>query len=1310
MKCQYDKNIKYTMRKSILFIVIFIIPIISFGQDEFYQTYNNRDYNFLRVSEIVPSVAEFQVMKHFNFPKCNGKIDVTLPLYTIKYKNLEVPIYLSYNTAGIKVNGVASRVGQNWHLTAGGQITRTQKGSMLDFTTYWNGMHSPGFVENYYGWQVHEPEEQTVGIISDYSENAAVYDLEPDVFFLTAPGLTSQFIINRDEEAVEIKGDDIKIKNISFAEGDISSIQVLSNQGVYYNFSKVSKCQVNLDIRIIYPPQDWYLTSMILPSGEKIIFEYDDGGYEVKVNQGWFYVRGAKSEMSSTQIPEYTSGTERKLQLTASTRLTKISFGSGTVEFKYEHEREDISSDNALSSIEIVNSEDEPVKTINFDYNYLYNSEGSASRLMLDQIIFKGDDSETYETYGLEYYPGVFPKYTSKQYDYFGYYANHAQTTNTTKVYAYIPTDVTKTVYYPFYVSNTGYDVTSFNGEDRTPVEDDNKIGMLKYIYYPTGGVLELAYELNQFSVLGKNVKGAGLRVKKQSLIDAKNTWYKTYVYEFPSIKFPRFAMLGTSELHLADNTTTGRRTFVRDYTVRYDENQVNFDLFDGSPVIYEKVSEIQQNNGKILYYFNTQDDLEASTSFDGDGYYQNYLNFNKSSGWPFWSGRSFSSMRGAVEEKLIFDNSGKMIKGEIYEYSFNLYDIENVDIVKGLYYKEWKTPSWKFAKVSGSYDIVPGKRILDRKHTITIPDNIAVSPTRLLDQINSSSTLKNNLLIETETFEYNSDYLQLKTHEVIPSNGETRGLINYYAIDYGKYGTGPHNTENSDEANKALYEMIHNKYMFGVPIETMVYKKDADVYILGGTINEFKKVLNTDISYNTIFKAKEYNLAFNNPYWVQEHGMFSHIDYDSGNDSYTLEKNSNYELLKEFEYSEHGNLINANYANDYPVSYVWGYNNAYLIAKVVNANNSEVIHESFEISGFNSERVVDGISKTGKKSSKICYVDWSNKTTIDLIGGKEYIVSYWTKKGTSSDYSRVAIGGVVSVTITPPASGEWVYKEQKVLVPVDNGGVKNVYLLVKGGSDPRNTSIYNYLDDLRIYPADAQMSTYTYDPLVGMTSQTNAQGVTTHYKYEDNGRLSVIKDNDNKVLSKYDYNKKPGSSGSTGSTGSSYSIVSERVYKISYNTGEWCYDGWEDFSNRCNGSIYDFSEGNIALEYKITNTQTGQVHISDYSHAVIVPQDNLNEIIEKIANELAHDLGQVHNISGFNNLTCVAESNTIILKQLDESINTDMSIYTFDLTSVDEYPDPSLCKNNIYNNCINVIPPYGNESWFEDITKIVFE
>ena len=55
-----------------------------------------------------------------------------------------------------------------------------------------------------------------------------------------------------------------------------------------------------------------------------------------------------------------------------------------------------------------------------------------------------------------------------------------------------------------------------------------------------------------------------------------------------------------------------------------------------------------------------------------------------------------------------------------------------------------------------------------------------------------------------------------------------------------------------------------------------------------------------------------------------------------------------------------------------------------------------------------------------------------------------------------------------------------------------------------------------NFLDELRLYPKDAQMITTAYDPKVGKTAECDENNRITYYEYDGLGRLVYVKDEQN--------------------------------------------------------------------------------------------------------------------------------------------------------------------------------------------------
>lgn len=79
-------------------------------------------------------------------------------------------------------------------------------------------------------------------------------------------------------------------------------------------------------------------------------------------------------------------------------------------------------------------------------------------------------------------------------------------------------------------------------------------------------------------------------------------------------------------------------------------------------------------------------------------------------------------------------------------------------------------------------------------------------------------------------------------------------------------------------------------------------------------------------------------------------------------------------------------------------------------------------------------------------------------------------------------------------------------------------------------------------LNKLRISLPDARIITYTYAPLIGVTSETDENGKTIYYEYDSFGRLIIVKDDQFNILKQICYN----SDGSNGNCFESYYFSNE--------------------------------------------------------------------------------------------------------------------------------------------------------------------
>ncbi|WP_303318946.1 RHS repeat domain-containing protein [Flavivirga abyssicola] len=109
-----------------------------------------------------------------------------------------------------------------------------------------------------------------------------------------------------------------------------------------------------------------------------------------------------------------------------------------------------------------------------------------------------------------------------------------------------------------------------------------------------------------------------------------------------------------------------------------------------------------------------------------------------------------------------------------------------------------------------------------------------------------------------------------------------------------------------------------------------------------------------------------------------------------------------------------------------------------------------------------------------------------------------------------------------------------WGYNEQFPVARIENATyasaiatlTSNELTEVKNGTYNQNTMMTT-LNKIRTGLPDAMVTTYTYDPLIGVTSVTDPKGYTMYYEYDDFNRLEFVKDADGNLLSENEYNYK---------------------------------------------------------------------------------------------------------------------------------------------------------------------------------------
>jgi hypothetical protein len=208
---------------------------------------------------------------------------------------------------------------------------------------------------------------------------------------------------------------------------------------------------------------------------------------------------------------------------------------------------------------------------------------------------------------------------------------------------------------------------------------------------------------------------------------------------------------------------------------------------------------------------------------------------------------------------------------------------------------------------------------------------------------------------------------------------------------------------------------------------------------------------------------------------------------------------------------SSGGNLEVFHKANDKLQSYIWDYNSSLPIAEIVIANQTSVAYTSFEADGTGNWSGINSsyIQSTGGITGSKYYNQPSfSLSKSELNSSDYYIVSYWSRN--SAAYS-------ISGTQT-----NWPKKLRTITI---NGQEWNYYEHLVSGQTTVTITGSGIIDELRLYPKDAQMSTYTYDPLIGVTSKCDANNLISYYEYDGLGRLTLVRDQDKNIIKKICYN-----------------------------------------------------------------------------------------------------------------------------------------------------------------------------------------
>ena len=199
-------------------------------------------------------------------------------------------------------------------------------------------------------------------------------------------------------------------------------------------------------------------------------------------------------------------------------------------------------------------------------------------------------------------------------------------------------------------------------------------------------------------------------------------------------------------------------------------------------------------------------------------------------------------------------------------------------------------------------------------------------------------------------------------------------------------------------------------------------------------------------------------------------------------------------------QYDNCGNLIEEALPLNINHAFIWDYNCSLMIAEVVNASSSEIAYSSFEADGTGGWTAATNRAAGGITGTRCYPLTNGNLTKGNLSASQSFIVSLWANS------ASITVNG-----ITPSARRSrngWTYYETTVT-----------------GSPTVTIAGSATVDEVRLYPKTAQMTTYTYEPLVGVTTKTDPNNFASYYEYDSFNRPYLVRDDNQNIIKHYEYN-----------------------------------------------------------------------------------------------------------------------------------------------------------------------------------------
>lgn len=970
------------MKKLVLFLLLIVTTSNLFGQE------------LPAITPPSPTAQNFMRYGEIPVDYSTGVPNISIPIYTIEGRKLSFPISISYHASGIKVEDVASEVGLGWILNAGGLVTRTIMGKVdriaLANKPFDNAQHlldsvlaaslEPLSTNNHCLVTARNLENWFVG--SGFEQA----DPMSDRFFYKLPNGTSgvfrydytyQNLITLPYKPIEID-----INNTG------NNIKIIDDTGTIYTFNHKPPNS------IFGGSSEWYLTEVKSADGtDTITFHYAALDQFYSTSSTTYTAISRSLSTPNINCSTYDISSNPNNSNRYSPVLDSIVSSKSVIKFSYQNDREDFTTLKRLSGIVIspVNSPTEIIKRITFNNDEYFGTTSANKRLKLESVEIRGKQATSDpKTHSFTYENSVLPDYRKHgglhNEDFWGYYNNSNSGYNVPSIF------ITENYHNQSFGSNRKASTNSYYA----------KACMLKEISYPTGGKTVFDFERHfTTSHLYPNSGGGsgyvgGFRVKSitnyhkdNEIANVKTYKYKSAVYQQVRKEYFSYQQLYIGGAIPQNCTPINTKELV------FSSPLIPLEVAPGMPIMYKKITEyngtLANHAGKTVYYYNNPySPFDMSLIPPG---YEESEQPRARHPYHYDKGNYTPEMK---SKKVYELNNGVYypVSENTYEYSelFTTTYHTGIKLTRPITSLEGLSrfcipitsegfPDWAFANV------IMATRENFLNSFITI-DTEGIQETSLLTKsenytFHPSDSTK--YVLTATDYVYNEENLALDEQITINSKGETLKTTYKY----------PHDLKVSNPIN--VYQKMVNANRLNPVIEQISYNGSQPI----------SKVQNSYLNWSGNIIEPQYSQIQKGASTLEDR-----IDFLS--------------------YNNKGSVTSIKKTNGPPISYLWGYDEQYPVAKVENATLTAVEAT---------------LTTTELNNIKNGSYDWFNMRTV--------------------------------------------------------------------------------LNKIRSGLPNAMVTTYTYDPLVGVTSVTDPKGYMIYYEYDSFNRLAHVKENGGKILSKNEYHYK---------------------------------------------------------------------------------------------------------------------------------------------------------------------------------------